>query len=229
MGEARPNPATCWVTGFFDFMPLVVNYKLGPDDALAALQRRDSFNRPDGGLGPNWSLLPDWPSNDADMQIVNGRVRSIPGHTRGDQFYNNFPAPLTDQWGSVKIASWTGTVNRLGAVLLRQASDADTTYEFSLIHDPAFDRAVIAKVIGGAYTELNNATYVASVGDVINAYAIGTSLRHYVNGVLRVSVTNSDIASGYPGLATIVPSGSATNADVELEDWWGGAVVKFPT
>lgn len=213
-------------------MPLVVNYKLMPDDALAALQRRDSFNRPDGGLGSKWSLLPNWASDDAELQIVSGRCRSVPGNNRGDQWYNDFPAPLTDQWAQVRIATWTGSVNRLGAVLLRQASDADTCYEFSLIDDPGGDTANIATVFNGSYSLLNSAAYTAAVGDVIAGYAIGTVLRMYVNGILRVSYDTSGdtnkIASGYPGIATTVAS-PGPNSDAELEDWMGGAVAKFPT
>src|SRR5690348_10202248 len=51
-------------------------------------------------------------------------------------------------------------------------------------------------VLGGAFTSIGTYTAAAANGDVALITAIGTAIKGYVNGVLRVSVTNSTIVVG---------------------------------
>lgn len=189
--------------------------------------RTDDFTRESypQGMGSAWGLLPG--VSDADMEIVSpGKLRCKTGNTRGDQWRSDFDGgPLINQFGEVRIATWTGTVNRLGAVLLRESSSVDSCYEFSVIHDPGFDHAVIAKVTLGAYVELSNVNYVAQVGDVIRGEVTGsnpTRLVHRINGTVMMDINDSvsPHTSGYPGVATIVIGGP--NSDAELDNWSGG-------
>ena len=203
-----------------------------PVELQAAMVRYDDFER--ASMGPNWSLLPDWPADDAELQIVNGRCQSVAGNSRGDMWRNDFPGPLGDQFAEVDIANWTGTTNRLGSVLLREDPNADSCYEFSVIHDPSFDAAVIAKMSDGQYYELHAEDYVAQVGDRIRAEVIGTNPPHLIHRINDEIIWEMDddnpqswgppLTTGYPGIATIV-LGGGDNSNCQLDNWVGGEIV----
>lgn len=82
-------------------------------------------------------------------------------------------------------------------------------------------RLTLAKVVAGSATVLG--TYEA--GTLSGTYtlrieAIGTSIKGYLNGVERISATDSSITSaGYPTLSINTANGTSSSAGVNADNW----------
>jgi hypothetical protein len=51
-------------------------------------------------------------------------------------------------------------------------------------------------VVGGSFTSIGSFAGAAVAGDVAKLECIGSAIKGYVNGIVRVSVTNTDVAAG---------------------------------
>src|SRR5260370_24223779 len=87
----------------------VLSHKFFGDPVTAS----DDFNRPDGGLGPNWT-----PISDGGMAISSQQVIGTVGATTGDIWTANTVA--SDQFSQVQVTStpltggqWVGPAVRL--------------------------------------------------------------------------------------------------------------------
>jgi hypothetical protein len=74
---------------------------------------------------------------------------------------------------------------------------------------------MISRADSGSYSTLASASQVIANGDVIKLEAVGSTLNLYLNGVLKVTTTDTDFATGRPGFEIY-------NTDVALDDWGGG-------
>jgi hypothetical protein len=51
-------------------------------------------------------------------------------------------------------------------------------------------------VVGGAFTSIGTFAAAAVAGDVVKIQAIGTSIKVFINGVERITATNSAVTTG---------------------------------
>jgi hypothetical protein len=185
-------------------------------EAVAGLQEmrytaRDDFNRPDGGLGPNWTIDPFFGTG---LSISGSQVGS-PIFQSGAYYWN---ANLfgADQYSQIKL---TGAIGDWMGVSVRGGVSSAQGYWVAIKHDGAY-----------LYSFLNN-TYFQLVHDATN-WSTGDVLRLEVRTVaantarLRVCRNGSPlftyddaayfIKSGHPGI------GLAATTTMSLDDWRGG-------
>lgn len=79
---------------------------------------------------------------------------------------------------------------------------------------------VLAKLVGGSYTELDLDFVTINTNDVLYIEASGTTVTAKINGVTVSTVTDSSITSGNPG---VTGNGSASSGTYTLLDNWTGA------
>ncbi len=186
---------------------------LAPAGALARKTKKilgemiaqtDNFNR--ASLGPNWSF-------NVNSLVINASTTCRGGtaiaHNAG--FYNVVGWPA-DQYSQVKIASLNDVV---GAVCRAGAAGVDTFYVFL----SGGVQTQIRKHLAGIETTLITGA-PASVGDVLRLEVKGQTLTGYVNGVKRLTVSDSSIASGSAGLYFTGTNGLG-------DDWEGGSLRKI--
>lgn len=125
-----------------------------------------------------------------------------------------------DQYAYLKVVSATAAARVFG-VILRGTTSARTDYECQ-IHGPlgAATNLYIYRVNAGAATLLASTTAVVATTDVMKCEVIGSTIKQYINGVERLSVTDgSPIASGSAGIMTY---SNGALSDTQVDDWGAG-------
>lgn len=168
----------------------------------------DNFNRANANpLDGNWVTL----SGAGALRIVSNAVQNASGTDTDSGAYRNdgtFPA---NQYAQVVLSS--GTTPDAGPSV-RNASGALTCY-FATHFNTEFH---IYKVEAGVFTQLGFFTQAWNVGETLKIVATGTGITCHINGgSALVSVTDSGIASGNPGI--FIYEGSIVLDDFECTDF----------
>lgn len=174
----------------------------------------DDFNRADNAsLGANWTT--GWNAV-APKILTNTAANSAAGDASAFWSANAF---TPNQWVMATVAAIDAGVDSYSGVAVR-ASAGDAVKAQIMKATGQFG---IFWYNGGVDTQIGSLyTATPQVGDVIILEAIGSLYRMYVNGVLRISGTNTSApATGSPGL---VPSGTNNGANA-VDNWQAGNYV----
>jgi hypothetical protein len=150
---------------------------------------RDNFNRADGALGSNWTIL----VGTNPYSIISNVAATNGASAENCTIYNAF-TPADNQWAEVTITQ-TGADAYVGPAV---RGSGTSWYVF---YGDTGNRALY-RIVSGTPTSLASSATGFAVNDVIRLEVEGTTLRAYVNGVLWTSVTDSSLASGNTGMAT---------------------------
>ena len=172
----------------------------------------DNFDRADSlDLGSAWD---PYPSRNA-LQIVGNSVRATaPGDNV--ESYNAVPLP-NNQWSQATLTGWNGTLYHNAHVSVRLSGDPATLTGYAGMLDSG-NRAIIGKWTAGVFHVLASVPYTVGVGDILRLEAQSTTLRFFVNNVLRVSTMDTSYASGRPGLTIFITAGG-TVGQVQLDNF----------
>jgi hypothetical protein len=174
---------------------------------LNGSQATDNFNRANGGIGANWTQA------DGTWSISSNQVTyTLGGDSEASVVYTNLSF-ANDQYSQVTIATIT---NAVSGVIVRGASGANTGYAFAC-ETVGSGTCFIFKVIAGAATNLVSAGSLGlSNGDVLRLEVHGTALTGFKNGTQVLTITDSAITSGSPGMW------SENAATTTFDNWRGG-------
>ena len=143
----------------------------------------DNFDRPDStNLGSNWVEV------SGDWSIVSNQLS--PGASGSTVVLRAaVTATTNDNFAQATIAATTAVSQ---GVWCRGNNDITSGY---LLRNNGTQWDLFS-VVGGTFTSIG--TYVAAVaaGDVIKVQASGSTIQGFVNGVQRISVTNTAVTSG---------------------------------
>jgi hypothetical protein len=183
----------------------------------------DNFNRANAlNLGPNWDIG----TGHGPLQIVGQQIEPYPagGLPPSKEHYVAAGPFPNDQWSQLQVA----VEDALGdnAVEVRASDNSDTLYvlDVNLTGVPGTAETRIASVINGVITPLviDTTWSAVSPGDYIRGQAQGNllSLIDVTTGTLLLSVADSNVTSGYPGISMQVLNG--TTVDHIAGNWSGG-------
>lgn len=147
----------------------------------------DDFNRPDStDLGPNWT------EHDDNWSIDTNQLR--PGSsTTGVALYGS-PMDTTDHYSEIVISVVGGT--SMGVV----ARSDSNSLNFYVMRANGSNWTIFSNV-GGTFTSLGSYTASVTDGDVARIQCVGSTIKGFINGVERISVTDTSITSGlYAGV-----------------------------
>ncbi|WP_138750823.1 family 16 glycoside hydrolase [Paenibacillus sinopodophylli] len=115
--------------------------------------------------------------------------------TAGDTNWQNYSIEA-----KVKANSWSGTVGRMGLV----ARFSDNNNYFYVYYDDHAGRFVLRKTVGGIETNLASVSLSLSTGvqHLFKLEVNGTTIKAYVNGQLKIDVTESELPTGKIGVYT---------------------------
>ncbi len=184
-----------------------------PHHALADISETvigsDSFNRANGALGAGWT-----DDSDAGLSIVSDQVAGN-GQDSGDlRTGESYPSDQFSQLtvGSVQLSGsqWIGPAARM------QASGKSAYVGFYYWNNGNPEVMLFLRN-GGSWKELGayNSGALAA-GTQLQVTAVGSTITLLENGVARVTVTDSTLSGGVPG---ILASGSS-----DAGAWSGGSV-----
>lgn len=143
----------------------------------------DDFNRSD-----STSLGAGWVEVSGDWSIVSNQLS--PGAAGGTIILRAAGTMASDDhYAQVTIAA---TTTASQGVWCRGNSNISSGYLFRN-NGTSWD---LFSVIGGSFTVIGTYTAAAAPGDVAKVQATGSTIKAYVNGVQRVSVTNTGVTTG---------------------------------
>lgn len=177
----------------------------------------DSFGRADANpIGANWSTISGVPA----LQIVSNQIEDTTtgGSVTAREIYSAISWP-NDQYSQCTLVHLNSGSTSYGGVCVRQSTGADTGY-YSIAGSAGDPNVYIARQLAGVHTNLASAAYTFSPGDVLYFSAVGTTLTVKINGVTKVTFTDTNIASGSAGLA--VYAGSSVGDSI-VDNWSGGS------
>lgn len=162
----------------------------------------DNFNRANGGLGVNWQ---DTLDEGYEPIIVANQVESdgsgdAAAYWVGGTFADN-------QWSQVTVVDVSGDYS---GVILRSNN---TSY---MVFQQVGLNVQLGFFNNGSWSLVGSVPHTMVDGDVLKLEAIGTTYNGYINGVLSLSETDSNLTSGAAGLLV-------SNTQV-LDNWSGGDV-----
>ncbi|MER5461655.1 hypothetical protein ABT010_13395 [Streptomyces sp. NPDC002668] len=143
----------------------------------------DDFNRADStDLGAGWVEV------SGDWSIVSNRLS--PGAAGGTIILRAAGAMATsDNYAQVTIATTTAASH---GVWCRGNSNISSGYLWRN-DGTSWD---LFQVLGGSFTSIGSFAGAAANGDVAKVQAVGSTIKGYVNGVQRVSVTDTAVTTG---------------------------------
>ncbi|MES9522462.1 hypothetical protein [Streptomyces capoamus] len=171
----------------------------------------DDFNRADStDLGASWVEV------SGDWSIVSQQLS--PGAAGGTIILRAATAMASnDNFAQVTIAA---TTTASQGVWCRGNSNISQGYLWRN-NGTSWD---LFSVVGGSFTNLGTYAAAAAPGDVAKVQAVGTTITGYVNGVSRVSVTNSAVTTG-----TSVGIRSDSTSGVRYDNFSAGDVAASVT
>lgn len=166
----------------------------------------DDFNRADSSnLGANWVEV------SGDWSIVSNQLS--PGAAGGTIILRAAGAMSTnDNSAQVTIAA-TAAVSQ--GVWCRGNSNITSGYLWRN-DGTSWD---LFQVVGGSFTNIGTFAGAAAPSDVAKVQAVGSTIKGFVNGVQRVSVTDTAVASG-----TSVGIRSESSGSIRYDDFTGADV-----
>jgi chitodextrinase len=184
----------------------------------------DDFNRPNGGPGPNWTVI------DSDPRIVNNHVQESYAGDGWDSIaiYTALTWPA-NYYSQVTVLS--ATPHSGCSTFVRAKNDPNIEMYFAYVTGPLGPNAriTLAKFVSHIYTELWSDVVPVYAGDKLYVSVNFTELTVKLNGnTLAVRNDSSITAAGYPGFDITDYDGQGQPGDGQCDDWEGGSFGAAP-
>ncbi len=165
----------------------------------------DNATRANGAIGTNWAV---------EQNGVNIASNQIQGTSTGvNAAFWNAGSFAASQFAQATITALNGTTDFPGVSVLASGTGSSSTYYDCLENST---NIYIQRVVNAAAANLTNAASTGAVGDLLRLeVAPGGAITCYKNGAVALTITDTQITSGAPGLSI---SGSVAT----LKNWSGG-------
>jgi hypothetical protein len=170
----------------------------------------DDFNRSDGGLGANWTAI-----SDGAMSISGQQVIGTVGQTTGDiRTAETYPS---DQYSQIQVTSTALSGGQWIAAAVRMQNGGQDAYAGLYYWNFGSPELMLFERSGGSWTQLGGVynSGVLTAGTLLRITVVGSTVSFLQNGVQRLSVNDTSLTGGGPG---IMAFGNST-----ADNWSGGS------
>jgi hypothetical protein len=166
----------------------------------------DNAARANGAIGSNWTIQQN------GLNIASNQIQGSAAGQSNSGFWNvnSFPA---NQFAQATITALNGTTDFPGVSVLASGTGASSTY-YDCVENTT--NIYIQRVVNAGSTNITSAASAGAAGDLLRLEAApGGALTCYKNGAVALTVTDTQITSGSPGL--FISGNVATE-----KNWSGG-------
>jgi len=171
----------------------------------------DNFNRANGSLGSNWTVIEGTWAITSDTAWAT----AVGSQSDAGAYYNG--SPLADCYSQVTVVALpVGGTYAGPAVRMSQGTGSTINgYGFYVTGTTWY----LIKQVNGVHTNLATGSHTLASSDVLYIQAQGTTISAQINGSQVASVTDSTYTSGYQGMVYQFGSASTT-----MDAWQGGGI-----
>ena len=186
--------------------------------ARAATTASDDFNRADGGLGSNWTAVSGG-GLAISSQVAVGTSSS--GGDTGDIWAGSSFG--SDQFSQITLTSAQPSGGQWIAAVVRAQNSGLSAYAGLYFWNYGNPELMLFKRTSGNWTQLGGvySSGALPAGTQLQVQAAGSTISFIENGVQRLSVTDTSLTGGAPG---IMASGPAA-----ADNWSGGSATGSAT
>jgi hypothetical protein len=170
----------------------------------------DDFNRANGSLGAGWTNVSDGGLVIASQAAAGSAASGISGDIRTGESYTS------DQYSQVEVTSAALSGGQWIGPMVRAQNGGQSAYAGLYFWNYGSPELMVFKRSGGGWTQLG-ATYNSgklAAGTQLKLMVVGSTITFQQNGVTRVTVTDTSLSGGAPGIMSY-GTGSVDN-------WSGG-------
>ncbi len=184
--------------------------------ATSTTPGQDNFNRADGDLGGSWAAMRDGGLSIASHAVV-GTAEAHAGDIRVAETYGG------DQYSTIEVTSKQVSGSDWIGPTVRSQNRGQNTYLGIYFSNNGKPQLRLYKRTAGTFAQLGNSydSGTLSAGTKLTLRAVGSQITFQQNGVDRITVADSSLAGGAPGLMTY---GAAT-----ADNWSGGNATGSPS
>jgi hypothetical protein len=178
--------------------------------ASAGTLATDNFNRANGSLGSAWT-----PTSDGSMSIASQQVIGKSGATTGDiRTAETYPS---DQFSQIQVTSTPLSGGGWIAAAVRLQDSGQSGYAALYYWNYGSPELMLFIRNSGGWSQLGSSynSGVLAAGAQVQVTAVGSTISVQLNGVTRISVTDTSFTGGAPG---ILAYGNST-----ADNWSGGS------
>jgi uncharacterized membrane protein len=182
----------------------------GPAQRALAATASDTFNRANGSLGSNWTAVSDGALT-ITSQVAAGTSSTA---VRGDIW--NAASFGSDQYSQIEVTSTQLTGGQWVAAVVRSQNNGQNAYAGLYFWNSGAPVLMVFRRTGGAWTQIGS-TYnsgALAAGTQLQLKAAGSTISFLQNGVQRISVTDTALTGGAPGIMAYGTS--------RADNWAGG-------
>jgi hypothetical protein len=175
------------------------------------LTAADDFNRANGALGGNWTAISDGAMT-ISSQVVAGGSTGQSGDTRTAETYTS------SQYSQVQVTSTQLTGGQWIGPAVRSQNGGQNLYLGIYFWNSGSPQLRLYERNSGSFTQLGAsfATSALAAGATLKLTATGTTISFLLNGTPVITVTDTTLTGGAPG---IVAFGTA-----KADNWAGGNI-----
>jgi len=172
----------------------------------------DDFNRANGALGPNWVGISDGALTITSQTVAGTASGGTTGDIRTAETYGS------NQSSQVEVTSTQLTGGQWMGPAVRMQNGGQSTYLGIYFWNSGSPQLRLYKRISGSYVQLGSSysSGALAAGTQLQLQASGSSITFLQNGVARISVTDTSLTGGAPGVMAF-GTGRADN--------WAGATL----
>jgi hypothetical protein len=194
--SSYPSGQTCSVTGGRGNVAAanVTSVTVACQAGTPSTSASDNFQRADGPLGSNWTDI-----TDGGMSISGDAATGTSGVSGDVWTANTFG---NDQFSQITLTSTQLTGSQWIGGAVRSDNSGQDAYAGIYFWNNGSPELMLFKRQGGAWTQLGSAfaSGALSAGTQIEVTAVGSAVSVLENGTTEISVTDTSLTSGAPGL-----------------------------
>ena len=216
--QANPPGQTCTVSGGSGTVASANVTNVGVtctnNSTTGATSASDNFQRADGPLGPNWTDV-----SDGGLAISSDAVIGKVGQVTGDMWAAD--AFTSDQYSQVEVTSTQLTGGQWIGPAVRAQDGGQDAYVGLYYWNSGSPELMLYERSGGNWAQISAAYSTAplAAGTQLEVEAIGSTISFLENGTQVISVSNSSITGGAPGIMAY--------GNGEAGNWSGGDTVNY--
>jgi hypothetical protein len=182
---------------------------------------RDTFVRANSGtLGANWTTISD--STDTGTIGITSNAAAPQVLAANSAAFYNAAVFRPDQYSECIINSSAFGTNTHGGGPIVRASSANGGSYYRMFVNLLGGVVACQKLVNGSFSGVVTGTGAAVAGSLARLEVVGSVLTGYIDGVQSFQITDTDIATGAPGICAYQATSSPTTA---INSWEGGDLV----